>query len=433
MLKNKFVSSTLILLIGGFITKILGMIIRIVTTRFIGVYGISLHNLIMPTFSLIVSICIFALPTSISKLVSSSKYQSKKIGKSALYIVLLINLFLITLITLFSGFISDNLLHEPLTKPLLICSLITIPFISISFIVKGYFYGKQNMVPTTISNIFEQVIRLVIILIFLPKIVSFNTYYGIIFIILLNIVSECLSIFIMYLFLPEKIYLTNIDYDRECTKDILRISVPSVSSKIIGNISYFFEPIIITTLLLYLGVNKDFIVLEYGLFNSFAISLLLIPSFFINAISQALLPEIGKNLNKNKALVKRRIKQTVFISLFLGIFFCTIIYIYRDELLMLLYKNSSASNYIKFIAPFFFLYYLEAPLSTALIALGGNKATFLITTIGVIVKNIVLIFFIFMGKQIYSLAIAEIVNVILVVLLDFIFIRKYLWQNKRAL
>ncbi len=433
MLKNKFVSSTLILLIGGFITKILGMVIRIITTRFIGVYGMSLYSLIMPTFSLIVSIAIFALPTSISKLVSSRKYQSKKIGKSALYIVLLINLFFISLITLFSGFISNNLLHEPLTKPLLIASLVTIPFISISSIIKGYFYGKQNMVPTTISNIFEQVIRLILIFIFLPKIASFNTFYGIIFVILLNIISECLSIFIMYLFLPEKISFTNISYDHECTKDILRISVPSVSSKIIGNISYFFEPIIITSLLLYLGVNKDYIVLEYGLFNSFAISLLLIPSFFINAISQALLPEIGKNLSNNKKLVKRRIKQTVFISLILGIFFCTIINIYRNEFLMFLYKDSSASDYIKFMAPFFFLYYLEAPLSTALIALGGNKATFLITTIGVIVKNIVLVLFIFIGAKMYSLAIAEIVNVILVVFLDFIFIRKYLWQNKRAL
>lgn len=433
MLKNKFISSTLILLIGGFITKILGMIIRVITTRFIGIYGMSLYNLIMPTFSLIVSICIFALPTSISKLVSSSKYQSKKIGKSAFYIVLTINLFLISLITLCSTFISDNLLHEPLTKPLLICSLVTIPFISISSIIKGYFYGKQNMVPSTISNIFEQVIRLVLIFLFLPKIVSFNTFYGIIFIILLNIVSECLSIVIMYLFLPEKISFENITYDHDCTKDILRISVPSVSSKIIGNISYFFEPIIITTLLLYLGVNKDYIVLEYGLYNSFAISLLLIPSFFINAISQALLPEIGKNLFKNKKLVKRRIRQTIIISLFLGIFFCTIINIYRNEFLLFLYKDNSASNYIKFIAPFFFLYYLEAPLSTTLIALGGNKATFLITTIGVIIKNIVLISFIFMGAKIYSLAIAEIVNVILVVFLDFIFIKKYLWHNKRAI
>ena len=433
MLKNKFISSTLILLIGGFITKILGMIIRVITTRFIGIYGMSLYNLIMPTFSLIVSICIFALPTSISKLVSSSKYQSKKIGKSAFYIVLTINLFLISLITLFSTFISDNLLHEPLTKPLLICSLVTIPFISISSIIKGYFYGKQNMVPSTISNIFEQVIRLVLIFLFLPKIVSFNTFYGIIFIILLNIVSECLSIVIMYLFLPEKISFENITYDHDCTKDILRISVPSVSSKIIGNISYFFEPIIITTLLLYLGVNKDYIVLEYGLYNSFAISLLLIPSFFINAISQALLPEIGKNLFKNKKLVKRRIRQTIIISFFLGIFFCTIINIYRNKFLLFLYKDNSASNYIKFIAPFFFLYYLEAPLSTTLIALGGNKATFLITTIGVIIKNIVLISSIFMGAKIYSLAIAEIVNVILVVFLDFIFIKKYLWHNKRAI
>ena len=36
MKKSKFIKSTFILLVGGFITKILGMLIKIVMTRLVG-------------------------------------------------------------------------------------------------------------------------------------------------------------------------------------------------------------------------------------------------------------------------------------------------------------------------------------------------------------------------------------------------------------
>ena len=70
MNKEKFIKSTIILIIGGFITKILGMVIKVINTRLIGLEGISLYMLIFPTFSLFMSLSQFSLPTSVSKLVS---------------------------------------------------------------------------------------------------------------------------------------------------------------------------------------------------------------------------------------------------------------------------------------------------------------------------------------------------------------------------
>ena len=55
MKNNKFIKSTIILLVGGFITKILGMIIKIVMTRLIGPNGIGLYMLVMPTFMLLIT------------------------------------------------------------------------------------------------------------------------------------------------------------------------------------------------------------------------------------------------------------------------------------------------------------------------------------------------------------------------------------------
>ena len=75
MNKDSFIKSTIILIIGGFITKILGMVIKIINTRLIGLEGIALYMLVFPTLSLFTSLAQFSLPVSISKLVSEDKYN----------------------------------------------------------------------------------------------------------------------------------------------------------------------------------------------------------------------------------------------------------------------------------------------------------------------------------------------------------------------
>ena len=66
MKNNKFIVSTLILIIGGMFTKLLGFIIKIIYTRIIGEDAISLYMLVMPTYSLLITIASLALPIAIS-------------------------------------------------------------------------------------------------------------------------------------------------------------------------------------------------------------------------------------------------------------------------------------------------------------------------------------------------------------------------------
>ena len=73
MNKNLFIKSTLILILSGFLTKILGFIIKVIYTRIIGEYGISLFTIATPTYSLLLTISTLAIPISISKLVSENK------------------------------------------------------------------------------------------------------------------------------------------------------------------------------------------------------------------------------------------------------------------------------------------------------------------------------------------------------------------------
>jgi len=78
-MKNTFVRSTFILLIGGFFTKILGMIIKIVTNRLVGTETLGLYMLITPTFMLLITIAQLGFPIAISKLVAEDKNNNKNL------------------------------------------------------------------------------------------------------------------------------------------------------------------------------------------------------------------------------------------------------------------------------------------------------------------------------------------------------------------
>lgn len=428
MKKNLFIKSTLILILSGFLTKILGFIIKVIYTRIIGEYGISLYSIAVPTYSLLLTIATLAIPISISKLVSENKGRSIRILTSAAFLIISINFVLVFVIFLTKDFLAVNLLKEPKASPIIMAFALTLPFVSISSVLKGYFAGKQNMVPHATSNIIEQIVRLIIILVVLPILKKKSDMLAILGLILLTIISEISSIIVFLFFLPKKInFNTKILPSKKITKDILDISIPTVSGRIIGNIGYFFEPIILTNLLLFSGYNNSYILSEYGAYNAYSLALLTMPSFFIGAIATSLLPEISKfNGNNNLKMVKRRIHQSIIFSLIIGIFFSLLIFIFRDKLLFSLYNTTKGSDYIKVLAPFFVLFYLEGVLTSSLQALGYAKVTMNITLYGVIIKLFIMAILSLCHIGIYSLVIAEIINIFFVVFFNFKYLKKYI-------
>lgn len=428
MKKNTFLVSTLILLIGSFLTKIIGLFIKIIYTRILKEDGVALYSLVMPTYSLLITLANFNIQLAISKRISSKK-NSKKVIINAMYIMFILDCLLIFITMLSAKFISNNLLHNKSTYyPLLACSL-TLPFISIGYIIKGYFYGKQNMTPHMVSNVLEQLFRLVIITYLLPKLIPYGTVILVTVLILFNILSETISILIFFFFLPTKFHLKKEDfiYNKEETKDILSITIPSISGRLIGNIGYFFEPIILISLLSFKGLSSAYITREYGIYNAYSIATLLFPSFFITAISNSLLPEISKiHEEKNYQLLRKRIIESILISLTVGIICTGAIYIFKEPLLKILYDTKEGINYIKILTPFFILFYLESPLSSILIGFNKVKTCSFISISGIIIKLIIMSILALTMSSMLALVYAEIINIIYVTLLDIYFVKKHL-------
>lgn len=418
-MKNKFIKSTLILLIGGIVTKLLSFVIRIYFTRNIG-SGIEIYSLIMPTYSLLITITQLGFPLAISSIIAKGEKTGKNIASSIIPISIILNIFLILIVVLSANFLSNNLLHNKETYyPLIACSLV-LPFISIASIIRGYFLGKQQMMPHTISNIIEQLFKLFIVIIILPKLIKHGIIFAVIGYILISIISETISIIVFLLYLPKGFTIKKEDLkpDIGTIKDVLKISIPSVSSRIIGNIGYFFEPIILTNLLLLNGFSNEYIISNYAIYNTYVIGLLVVPTYLLGAVATALLPELSKNINNIKK-VKRIFYKVLTFSFVFGIGTNIFLFFFSDEILSIIFNTTSGYTYIKFLCPFFILYYLEAPLSIVLTAFNKTKIVMRTTTIGIVFKLITLSILCFCNIGIYALIISEIVDILIVVLLNY--------------
>lgn len=419
MKKSNFFRITFMLVIGGFITKILGMVTKIIITRIIGTEGIGVYMLIMPTFSLLISISQFGFPVAISKLVAEDRFNNKNLVLGIIPLSIIINFLIMLFLILSSGFISNNLLHEPRTYYGILSIGFVLPFICLSSILRAYFFGKEKMLPHVVSNILEDVIKLVIIIIFLPTIYKKGITITVMFLILISFFSELSSIFIFLICLPKKINLRKKDWlpEKQNIKKILNISLPTTGSRIIGNIGYFLEPIILTFVLTKCGYSNSFIVTEYGILNGYVLPLLLLPSFFTMAISQAVIPIISKAYSHNNIKeTKRRIKQAITYSLIVGIPATLIFMIVPEIPLKLIYNTIEGINYIKVLAPICILHYIQAPLTGCLQAMGKAKEAMEGTLIGMFLRTILLFIFSFFKIGLWGLVIGIASNIIAVTL-----------------
>lgn len=426
-MKNTFLKSTFILILSGMATKVLGLIIKIIFTRIVGTTTISLYTIVMPTYSLLLTITTFAMPNTISKIVAEE--NNPKVLKTAFYIIIILNFLIILLMFISAPFIANTLLKEPKTYYLLIAMSFTLPFASLACILKGYFYGKQKMHPHVVSNVTEQLIRLLIVITIIPKLIEISYVHAAAGLILTSFFTELASIIVFLLFMDKKdlLNIKKLKYNTLDAKNIFSLSIPSVSSHIIGNICYFFEPIILTNILLYLGYSGSYILTEYGAYNAYSISTLTIPSFFITAISMALIPEIAKYYKQNNYnKMKKRLKESFIFTLIIGFSFSLVIYIFRYPILNFLYNTSLGANYIKLLAPIFILFYFEGIFNAFLQAVGKPHITLRITLICSTIKLLTIFILAFFKIGIYCLVFSEIINILLVVLLDYIYVRKFL-------
>src|SRR5579875_1490197 len=162
---SKFLKGTFILLIAGFITRILGFINRIVIARCIGEEGVGLYMMAFPTFILVVTITQMGLPVAISKNVAEAEAKGdfaeiKKILVVSLALTIGLSVIFTPALLLLAPFLSTTLFTDQRIYYPLMAIAPVIPVSAVSSVLRGYFQGRQNMRPAANSQILEQLVRI---------------------------------------------------------------------------------------------------------------------------------------------------------------------------------------------------------------------------------------------------------------------------------
>lgn len=389
---NLLFKNILILLVSGAVAKVIGMAGKIIYTRIAGINVVGLYAIMTPTFMLIITLTQFSFPISISKISAEGKHNDKDLLKNAYIIGAFIDIIL-TFIVIISSKLIANLLHNPELYKAIYSVVAIIPFVTISSIQRGFLHGKENMLPASITNVTEEIIKIILIIFLLPYAVSLGNITAIIFIILFNVITEIISIIIMKQSINKKYVFKEKGTINFCIiKEIISISLPTTCVKLISSLGFFLEPIILTGILLKTGYDTNYITLEYGIINSYIIPLLSIPSFFSLSIASALLPNITKAYaNKKYKEFNSKLLKLMTLSIIVGLICLIIIMVFPKQILMLIYNVNFGVNYIYLMGPFFLILYMQPTLSVAMQAMNKTNKLFFVSLISIFIKYMVLI------------------------------------------
>lgn len=358
----------------------LSVIAKIVIARNISTYAMSIYSLTLPTLSLLLNFAQLGIPTTISKLIAKKKHSTFKLMQVSLIILLTIDLIVGIVYIFLVPTIANNYLKNDLTTLTLYGMVLLLPLISLTSLLKGYFIGTNKVEVTSKCQISEELVRLLFIIIFVDLINSENVSFLSFFAMFSSIVGEIASLIHMCIKIhikPKNVYnrlISNNNENKQISNKIIKLSLMNTSTKLIGSLIYFLEPIIYTSLMLKANVDKQSLTLQYGIVNSYVFPLLLLPSFFSNCISLFLLPKLSLFVEKKQ--YKKSISifsLTTILSLFLGLFCIVIIYIFPEFFTTLLYGEIIGVSYIKDYAFFLVIIFIQPIIHSALIAFDKEK------------------------------------------------------------
>lgn len=396
---SKFLRGTFILLIATFVTRILGFINRIVIARSIGEEGVGLYMMAYPTFILAVTLTQMGLPVAISKSVAEAEARGdfrriKKILVVSLGVTISLSLVFTPGLLLCAPFISKTLFTDERTFYPLLAIAPVIPVVAVSSVLRGYFQGRQNMKPSAISQVLEQAIRIALIAVmtktFLPYGVEFTAAGAMI----ASVLGELGSL--LYLFTTFKMkkrfrvrnhFLKTIFSGGDVFKELMVVGIPTMGSRLIGSLSWFLEPIVVSRSLAIAGIASGVATQQYGMLTGFALPLLLLPSFITTSLSTSLVPAISEaNAHKNYRLLEYQVQEALRFCLVTGGLAVIILYLYAEPMMQLMYGSNKGAVFIQLMAPFFLFQYYQGPLQAVLQALNLADAAMINSFIGSFVK-----------------------------------------------
>ena len=161
---NDFLIQGAILAIAGIFVRLIGLAYRVPLLRIIGAEGMGYYSTAYNLYAIILLLSSYSLPLAVSKMVSAriakNEYRNAgKILRAALIYATIVGGIGFGIIFFGADYFASSLYQIPPAKYALKSLAPTIWIMAYLGVLRGYFQGHSTMVPTALSQIFEQIVN----------------------------------------------------------------------------------------------------------------------------------------------------------------------------------------------------------------------------------------------------------------------------------
>ncbi|STO07681.1 putative polysaccharide biosynthesis protein [Exiguobacterium aurantiacum] len=175
--RESFVKGTLLLSAGNLISRMLGLLYTFPFQAMVGIAGVTLYQAAYTYYALMIAISTAGIPVAVSKFIA--KYNalgeygtSQRLFRQGMKLMLVTGVVAFLVLFFAAPWLSELMVRNSDNNQQYVDSL-TLVTRSVSFalllipamsMVRGYFQGHQDMAPTAISQVIEQIVRILFLL-----------------------------------------------------------------------------------------------------------------------------------------------------------------------------------------------------------------------------------------------------------------------------
>lgn len=335
MKKQSLLKASLVLGIAGIVARFLGLFFRWPLIMLIGDEGVGYYQMSYPLYMFFVAMA-SGVPVAISKMISEKKAKGDiqgifEIVKESTILMMFLGIGT-TLILFFFAKPIIKFVQWDMKSYYALLGISFAPFvISIMTIYRGFFQGLQNMTPSGVSQILEQIGRVIIgvglAIVLLPNGIEYAAG-GAAFGAAAGGVIGATYLYEKYKKVKKQMWNKKVKSNPEILNSILRIALPISVGTTVGTIMSLIDSILVPQKLLQAGLTSESATILYAQLTGKANVITNIPLTLSMALGTSLIPIIAENyiMNRRKDLeskVQLSIKLSMLIAMpcTLGLFF----------------------------------------------------------------------------------------------------------------
>lgn len=324
MHKNTFVQGALILTVAGIIVKFIGAVSRIYLSRLLGGEGIGLYQMAYPIYLLCLAVSSAGLPVAISIMVAEKNAIHDYLGGQRVFRISLMAL--TTTGLFFSGLlyfgaqwlVDSGMVRDPRAYWSLLALSPAILMATVLATLRGYFQGLQNMTPTAVSQIIEQLFRVVIMIGLAVILMPYGLEYGAAGATFGAAPGAFAGILVLFFF-----YYKNRSWRKEMMEKRDPTIVPDSTGKIIKRLFVLALPVSLANIMLPIVSNIDLFIVPrrlemagfsieeattlFGYLTGMATALVNMPTIMTASLAASLVPVISEaTAKRNTELIQNR-------------------------------------------------------------------------------------------------------------------------------